>query len=482
MTATEVPVTEAPATLLRPHVSGPLPGPESKRLLDAQDRREANTRTYPRRIPIAVKRANGAYLEDVDGNVFIDFLMGAGALSLGHNHPDVVDAVRRQLDVFAHGLDFPTPIKDEFTSAQLSMLPAAMRDRMRIQFCGPTGADAVEAAVKLAKFATGRTDVLAFQGSYHGCTHAGVALGGDVGLKGRFGDLVPGIHFMPFPYCFRCPLGLSPTTCDTNCASFIDNVLNDPQSGVRKPAAVIIELVQGEGGAVPAPVEFVQRLRAMTAELDIPLIVDEVQSGCGRSGTWFAFEQYGIEPDVILASKALGAGVPVSIVLYDERLDVWPSGSHIGTFRGNQLGFAAGVAALDVVNRDNVLANVQAQSEYLLDRLGPLELELGIVGSVRGVGLMLGIELVDPATGRHSGAAAAAAQRRLLRRGLIVEVAGREDSVIKLLPPLTLDRPTAALAVDILVEVLREVDAEQSAEASTAPAIEVAGAAQELLR
>ena len=446
--------------LTQPLVRGSLPGPESRRLLAQQDSREANTRTYPRRIPIAIKRAQGAFVEDVDGNVFIDFLMGAGALGLGHNHPEVAAAVRDQLDVLSHGLDFPTPVKDEFTAAHLGMLPAAIRDRMLLQFCGPTGADAVEAAVKLCKHATGRTDVVAFQGSYHGCTHAGTALSGDVGAKERFGDLVPGIHFAPFPYCYRCPLGLRPTSCETNCAHYVENILTDPLSGVRRPAAVIIELIQGEGGAIAAPQDFVHRLRAVTRRLDIPLIVDEIQSGCGRTGTWFSFEQYDIEPDVILSSKAIGAGLPLSIMFYDERLDVWPPGSHIGTFRGNQLAFAAGVALLRVMDRDGVLDNVLDQSEFLLDGLAHLELELGIVGNVRGRGLLLGIELVDPATGRQSRAVATEVQRRLLQQGLLIEVVGRDDAVVKLLPPLNLDRPTAALALRLLTDCLRAVDAE----------------------
>jgi diaminobutyrate-2-oxoglutarate transaminase len=448
---------------MEPVVRGPLPGPESRRLLDQQDRRESKTRTYPRRIPIAIKRAQGAFVEDVDGNVFIDFLMGSGAVGLGHNHPAVVAAVREQLDLLSHGLDFPTPIKEEFTTAHLAMLPAAIRERMRIQFCGPTGADAVEAAIKLCKYATGRTDVVAFQGSYHGCTHAGLALSGDVGNKERFGDLMPGVHFAPYPYCYRCPLGLRPTSCETNCAHYLENILTDPHSGVRRPAAVIIELVQGEGGAIAAPEDFVRRLRSITRQLDIPLVVDEIQSGCGRTGTWFSFEQYDVEPDVILSSKGIGAGLPLSVMFFDERLDVWPSGSHIGTFRGNQLAFAASVAALKVVDRDGVLDNVLEQSEFLLEGLAPLELELGIVGNVRGRGLLLGIELVDPATGRQSGTIAGEVQRRLLQEGLLIEIVGRDDAVIKLLPPLTLDRPTAAMALRILVDCLRAVEAEWTA-------------------
>jgi diaminobutyrate-2-oxoglutarate transaminase len=457
------------APLTGPALTGPMvrtavPGPRSRELLARQDEREASSRTYPRRLPIGIARAEGPFVEDVDGNVFIDFLMGAGALGLGHNHPDVVAAVAGQLQTLTHGLDFPTPIKDEFTTAHLGRLPASMRDRTRIQFCGPTGVDAVEAAIKLCKHYTGRSGVVAFHGAYHGSTHAGLALTGDVANKEPVGNLMPGVQFLPFPYCYRCPLNLHPTTCETNCAHYVENVLTDPQSGVARPAAVLIELVQAEGGVVAAPVDFVRRLRGVTRELDIPLIVDDVQAGCGRTGTWFSFEQYDIEPDVVLSSKALGGmGMPISMVLYDERLDVWPAGSHVGTFRGNQLAFAASVAALGVMDRERVLDNVVEQGRFLLGQLEPLVAELGVVGEVRGRGLLLGIELVDPLTGHRSGELAREVQRRSLERGLIVEIVGRDDAVVKLLPPLNVTRATAATAAAILVDCLRAVDQERLA-------------------
>ena len=310
--------------LTGPHVKGDLPGPRSAELLARQRRRESNARTYPRHLPFAPAEASGSFVRDVDGNVFIDFLAGAGVLSLGHSHPELVRVAAEQLERHTHGLDFPTPAKDDFVDAQLSMLPQGLRDRMKLHFCGPAGANAVDAAIKLCKTATGRGDVISFQGGFHGSSHAAMAVTGLVDQKRPVPNGVPGIHFFPYSYCGRCALALTPDTCAVNCIAYLERSLQDPNGGVPLPAAVILEPVQGEGGVVPARREFVQRARALTRELGIPLIVDEVQSGCGRTGTWFAFEQYDIEPDVIVASKALsGIGTPVAIIIYDERLDVW---------------------------------------------------------------------------------------------------------------------------------------------------------------
>ncbi|MDQ3822563.1 MAG: aminotransferase class III-fold pyridoxal phosphate-dependent enzyme, partial [Actinomycetota bacterium] len=351
-------------------VATEVPGPRSRAFLARQRRFESNARSYPRRIPIAVARALGSYVEDVDGNRYIDFLTGAGVLGLGHSHPEVVAAVRRQLSVLCHGLDLPTPVRDEFVATQLALLPEEMRSRTRIQFCGPTGENAVDAALKLCKTATGRSEVVSFQGGFHGSTHSTMALSGLVEQKEPVANVMPGVHFFPYPYCFRCPLGLDPETSSTSCLRYLEISLNDPNGGVTRPAAVIVEAVQGEGGVIPAPLEFLRGLRRLTRELDVPLILDEIQSGCGRTGTWFAFEQYGIVPDVVLVSKALGGiGMPIAIVLYDDRLDVWAPGAHTGTFRGNQLAFAAGLAAARIVQRDGVLENVRRQGEAAMARL-----------------------------------------------------------------------------------------------------------------
>ncbi len=438
----------------RPCVVGQLPGPRSAELLERQDRRESSARVYPRHIPIAVEDAAGSFVRDVDGNVFIDFLTGAGVLSLGHNHPDLVRAVTDQLGRFTHGLDLPTPAKDAFTDAQLSMLPPAMRDRTRLHFCGPTGANAVDAAIKLCKTATGRGDVVSFQGGFHGTTHMGMALTGLVANKRPIGNGVPGVHFFPYSSCASCPMGLTRDTCAINCIGFLERSLRDPNAGIPLPAAVILEMVQGEGGVVPADFQFVRRLRALTRELDVPLVVDEVQTGCGRTGTWFAFEPYDIEPDVIVASKALsGIGQPVAIILYDKRLDTWAPGAHTGTFRGNQLAFAAGAEAVRIIRRDDVLGNVRQRAAQIRQRLDVLRGHPW-VRDVRGRGLMWGIELSGPRSGRPAGDVAARVQGQALANGLIVELGGRDDCVVRLLPPLNVSAEVVDVACSILVDTV----------------------------
>ncbi|MFG3496185.1 aspartate aminotransferase family protein [Streptomyces sp. NPDC047928] len=447
-------------SLTQPRVSTEIPGPRSNELLKRQADRESNARSYPRRLPIAVARAEGSLIEDLDGNVFLDCLAGAGVLSLGHGHPDLVAAAERQLKTFVHGLDLPTEPKDDFAEEQLGMLPESMRQSTRIQFCGPTGANAVDAALKLCKTYTGRGDIVSFQGGFHGSTHAAMALTGLVEQKSPIANGLPGVHFFPYSSCHRCPLGLRRDTCDTNCATYLERSLEDPNGGIAKPAAVILELVQGEGGVIPADADFVRRVRQVTRELDIPLIVDEVQTGCGRTGTWFAFEQYGIEPDVIVASKALsGMGLPAAVIMYHERLDTWAPGAHSGTFRGNQMAFATGAEAIRVIRRDNILDNVRARGEQLTNRLNALAERCAWISDVRGRGLMLGIELADPHTGERASDLARSVQSEALREGLILELGGRDDCVVRLLPPLVITEAEADFAADVLDRVLARLTA-----------------------
>ena len=448
------------AELKRPRVSTPIPGPRSRVLLERQAERESNARTYPRRLPIGIARAEGSYVEDVDGNVFIDFLTGAGTLALGHNHPEVVEAVERQLRTLCHGLDFPTELKDEFVSLQLSLLPEGMRDEMKIQFCGPAGANAVDAALKLCKTATGRGDVIAFQGAFHGSTHSAMAVTGLVSQKTPVTNYMHGVHFFPYPYAYRSPIPFGEGSAGDACLQYFESVLTDPNGGVPLPAAVIMEIVQAEGGVIPASTEFVQGVRRVTDELDVPLVVDEIQTGCGRTGTWFSFEQHGITPDVVLASKALGGiGMPIAVVFYNKRLDVWGPGAHTGTFRGFQPAFAAGIAAAKIIQRDAILDNVREQGAYALARFAELQAVYECIGDVRGLGLMLGMEIVDPDTGDPDSALALAIQRAALENGLILELGGRGDSVVRILPPLNVSRETLDEALDILGTAIGDVAA-----------------------
>ena len=237
--------------------------------------------------------------------------------------------------------------------------------------------------------------------------------------KAPVANLMPGVHVFPYSHCADCPLDLRRDTCSTNCVALLERALRDPNGGIVRPAAVLVELVQGEGGVVPADRDFVRRLRALTRELDVPLVVDEVQTGCGRTGTWFAFEQYGIEPDVIVASKALsGIGQPVSIIVYDERLDVWAPGAHTGTFRGNQVAFAAGARAVEIVRRDGVLDNVRARSAQIGQRLDLLRTHPW-VRDVRGRGPDVGDRAGRPGDGGVGGGAG--------RPGAGPRAAGRAD-------------------------------------------------------
>lgn len=445
-------------TLDRVNLKTAVPGPQTRRALEQQQQLESGAVSYPRRLPVAIRRAAGSYIEDYDGNVFLDFLTGAGSLPLGHGHPHVVQAAQLQMEQFCHGLDFPAEAKERFTAGMLATLPAAMRPDYKLHFCAPTGADAIEAALKLCKLYTGGDEIISFQGGYHGCTTGAMSVTGLRSVKQKIGNRMPGVHFFPYSSCHACPLGLQRKDCSTNCMTLLENALDDPNSGLGRPAAVLLEMVQGEGGVVPAQAEFASRLRALTRRHQIPLIVDEIQTGCGRTGSWFAFEQYGIEPDVIVVSKGLsGLGLPVSLMFYRKAMDVWPAGAHIGTFRGNQVAFAAGVAALEVYESEQVLANVQQRGRELHSGLEQLAAEHDWLRHVRGRGLMLGFDLVDTRSGKPCPASATMFQNLALRRGLILELGGRDDTVVRLLPALNVSRASVLEALQILRAVAAEL-------------------------
>jgi diaminobutyrate-2-oxoglutarate transaminase len=317
-------------------------------LLDRQARRESNARSYPRRLPLALVRGEGVHVTATDGRTYLDCLAGAGTLTLGHNHPVVLEAIRSVLacGLPLHTLDFATPVKDAFVEELFGHLPPALATDGRIHFCGPSGADAVEAAIKLVRIATGRRGLLAFQGGYHGMTQGALAATGNLAVKAALAGLAPEVHFLPYPNGYRCPLGIGGEAGQRACARYVERLLDDPESGITPPAGMLLEVVQGEGGSIPAPLEWLQAMRRLTAERGIPLIVDEVQTGLGRTGRLFAVEHAGIVPDVLVLSKAIGGGLPLAVVVYSSALDRWPPGAHTGTFRGNQLAMAAGTAAL----------------------------------------------------------------------------------------------------------------------------------------
>ncbi|MCX8995831.1 diaminobutyrate--2-oxoglutarate transaminase [Rhizobiaceae bacterium BDR2-2] len=427
--------------------------------LKRQARRESNARSYPRRFPLALKSASGCLVRDVEGRTYLDCLAGAGTLALGHNHPEVIASLQ---DVLAsglplHTLDLVTPVKDKFVSDLYETLPADLRDEAKIQFCSPSGTDAVEAAIKLAKTATGRTDIIAFRGAYHGMSQGSLSLMGSLGPKAAVGQLVPGTHFFPYPYAYRCPFGRGGDETATLAADYFEKALRDPEGGINLPAAVILEAVQGEGGVIPAPVEWLRKIRSVTQELGIPLILDEVQSGVGRTGTFYAFQKAGIVPDIIVLSKAIGGGLPMAVMIYREGLDLWKPGAHAGTFRGNQLAMAAGSKTLEIIKRDGLVERAAIAGSRLRANLERIQMHTPYIGEVRGEGLMLGIEVIDPGArpdsfGQppHGAEIAKAVQGEAFRAGLILETGGRHGSVLRLLPPLTISDAEIDQASSIL--------------------------------
>ncbi len=430
---------------------------------------ESSARSYPRKFPFALAKARGSWVEDVEGNRYLDFLCGAGTLALGHNDDEVNQAMTDLITSGAplHTLDLTTPVKDRFVQTILDNLPGDLKDNAKIQFCSPSGTDATDAAIKLCKTATGRGTVIAFSGGYHGMGHGALALTGNLNAKTHVANLMPGVQFMPFPNSYRCPFGLGGEAGVRAACTYFENMLKDPESGVTLPAAVIIEAIQGEGGVIPAPVEFLRTVRRVTKELGIPMICDEIQCGMGRSGRLFAFEYADITPDVILASKAIGGTQPMAVVIYRRELDKWGAGAHAGTFRGNQLAMAAGTVVLNRVTRPEFLSEVIRKGDYIKSRLEELKKEVSIIGDVRGKGLMLGIEFVDPRSGCDlmghplaSGEIAARIQKECFENHLVMEKGGRFGSVMRCLCALNVTDEDIETMLSIFSGVVRRVDAD----------------------
>lgn len=420
---------------------------------------ESRAKTYARTFDIVLTQGRGSRVWDQQGRSYIDCLSCAGALPLGHNHPFVKQRVREFLDSDAiqQGLDLATPAKIEFVDLLLRTLPDPFTKNARVQFCGPTGSDAVEAAIKLLKTATGRRSVLAFHGAYHGQTLGALSLMGKVDPKLSIAGLMPEVQFLPYPNAYRCPFGVGGRDSERLSLTYVANLLADPESGITPPAALIVEAVQGEGGCIPASDTWLQGLREITLMHGIPLVIDEVQTGLYRTGDRFAFEASGIVPDAVVLSKAIGGGYPLSVLVYHERYDRWQAGAHSGTFRGNQIAFAAGAATMTYMVEQQMGSHVERVGTLLREGLSALQARHPCIGDVRGRGLMLGLEIVNP--GRCSsyanapaadGALAARIRSLCLQNGLIIETGGRHGAVLRLLPPLILDESEVSEVLDIL--------------------------------
>jgi diaminobutyrate-2-oxoglutarate transaminase len=408
--------------------------------------RESNVRSYCRNFPDIFHRAKDSIIYSETGAEYIDFLAGAGALNYGHNNDYIKHKVIAYLesDAIAHGLDMHTSAKKEFLEKFFSSVLEPKKLDYKVQFCGPTGTNAVEAALKLARKIKKRPGIFSFMGAYHGMTLGSLAATGNIAARAGAGVTSNNVTFMPYPYGFMESF---------NTIGYIEAVLNDVNSGIEKPAAIIFETVQAEGGVIVAPVEWIQQLRDLCSRHDILLICDDIQVGCGRTGPFFSFERANIVPDMVILSKSIsGYGFPMSLLLIKPELDIWEPGEHTGTFRGNQLAFVGAAAALEY--RENIRLEPEVQvkefllKKFLVEEIAPISEKIDI----RGIGLIWGIDLVN-----FGGASfAKKVTSRCFELGLIVERVGRNDTVLKILPPLTIEWPILKKGCLILQQALSD--------------------------
>ena len=389
------------------------------------ERLESNVRSYCRSFPTVFDKAQGSLMYAADGTRYIDFLAGAGALNYGHNEPSIKRKLMDYLDSdsIVHGLDLYTVAKRDFLGAMDRHVLAPNDYVYKMQFCGPTGANAVEAALKIARKAMGRTGIFSFMGGYHGMSLGSLSATGNRYHRGGSGIPLQGVSFMPYPHGFM-------RTFDS--IDYMEAVLEDESSGIDKPAAMIFETIQAEGGVIVADSAWIRRLAGLCKRHDILLICDDVQVGCGRTGPFLSFERAGITPDIVVLSKSIsGYGLPLAVVLLTPALDLWMPAEHNGTFRGNQLAFVAGTAALEYWKRENVRVEVERKGEFVQKFLDERIQQINPHIKTRGMGLIWGIDLTD--AGDPNAVVA-----ECFERGLIIESAGRKGRVVKLLPALNI--------------------------------------------
>jgi diaminobutyrate-2-oxoglutarate transaminase len=407
---------------------------------------ESEVQSYARSFPRIFNRAQGEYLYDEEGNQYLDFLAGAGTLNYGHNHPVFKEKLLNYIeqDGIAHGLDLHTKAKGEFLETFNEKIMKPRQMDYVVQFTGPTGTNAVEAALKLARNITGREQIISFTNGFHGVSLGSLAVTGNSHHRGAAGVSLSGASRMPYD-------GYLGDEIDTT--AYLNKVLSDSSSGIDKPAAVIVETVQGEGGINACSFEWLRNLEQVCREHEVLLIIDDIQAGCGRTGTFFSFEQAGIKPDIITLSKSLsGYGLPMAVVLFHPDLDLWKPGEHNGTFRGNNLAFVTAKAAIDTFWSDNTFSReIQRKGNYVAKRLQTIIDKFGEGNfTSRGRGMFRGINCVN-------GELAGKITHRAFQKGLIIETSGCDDQVVKFLCPLIISDTNLKKGIDILEESIMEI-------------------------
>lgn len=405
---------------------------------------ESVVRSYCRHFPKVFTNAKGAVITDEDGNDYIDFFCGAGAVNYGHNNPYIKQKMVDYLmtDGIIHALDMYTVPKREFIETLEKKIIEPRGLSYKIQFCGPTGTNGVEAAIKLARKTKGRRNIFAFMGCFHGMTLGALSLTSEMYARNGAGASLTDVTHIPAPYMFE---GL-------DVIKYMQTLLDDDHSGVEKPAAVIMETLQAEGGIRPFSDEFLKDVREFCDKNDILMIVDDIQVGCCRTGTFFSFERAGIAPDMVIMSKSIGGlGMPLSIVLLKGELDEWKPGEHNGTFRGNQLSFIAGKASFDWLLENNVEAETQRKGKIVKDYLEKEVISLDSRLELRGMGLIWGIDFgkIDPELSERI-------IERCFEQQLICECAGRDGAVLKIMPPLVIEDDLLMKGLEIIAEVTKK--------------------------
>ena len=443
-------MTSKTATLSGPSIKTKLPGPNAQRILAGDERWISPS--YTRSYPLVAQRGRGVVVEDVDGNEFLDFSAGIAVVSTGHCHPEVVAAIQKQAAELIHmsGTDFY--YENMITLAERLSKIAPMPGPHKVYY-GNSGTEAIEAAIKLARYHTRRQHIIAFFGAFHGRTMGSLALtSSKPQQRRRFAPLMPGVTHVPFPNLYRRPAGTDAAEYARGCARFIEEKLFKTTLPPEEVAAIFVEPVQGEGGYLPAPPEFLQELRRICDENGILLVADEIQSGAGRSGKWWAIEHAGVQPDIVCMAKGIASGMPLGVTLSRASIMDWVPGSHASTFGGNPVCIAAALATIDVIERE-AMKNAAEVGRHILGRISGWPAKHPMVGEVRGMGLMIGVEIVKD---QKTKATAHDERDRIVElafeRGILFLGAG--ENSIRIAPPLIVTPDQADVALDVLDECI----------------------------
>ena len=435
-----------------PRISTELPGHNAKKLIEADE--QFTSPSYTREYPLAVASGRGAIIEDVDGNQFLDFTAGIAVCSTGHCHPRIVQAICEQSQRLIHmsGTDFYYAPQKDLAKRLAELAPGASPKRV---FFTNSGTESVEAALKLARYHTRRQQIIAFFGAFHGRTMGALSLtASKVTQRDGFAPLVPGVTHVHYANCYRCPINLSSESCRTACVDQFENLFQRTVPA-EEVAAIVVEPIQGEGGYIVPPDDFLGRLREVADQHGILLIADEVQAGMGRTGKMFASEHWGFEPDIICTAKGIASGLPLGAIIAREEVMNWKPGSHASTFGGNPVSCAAALATIDLLEED-LMHNAEVEGEFLISRLRTMMSRHDCIGDVRGKGLMIGVDLVRDLTSKEGDTELRDdLVQRCFRKGLLLLGCGA--SAIRLCPPLIISRQHSETAVAILEDALNEI-------------------------